>query len=86
VPRRAESTVRRERGHHRPGGHRFADADDIERIYDRAVMLKLAAEASARLPEPSANPAVVHEDPGAAASRPLAHKLRRAWDCISGNH
>lgn len=72
--------------HHGPGGHRFADADDIDRIYDRAVMLKLDAEASARLPEPSANPAVVHEDPGATASRPLAHKLRRAWDYISGNY
>lgn len=72
--------------HHRPGGHRFADADDIDRIYDRAVMLKLDSEAAARLHEPTANPAVVHEDPGAAASRPLARKLRRAWDYMSGNY
>jgi uncharacterized protein YrrD len=72
--------------HHGPGGHRFADADDIDRIYDRAVMLKLDREAAARLPEPSANPAVVHEDPGRRPTGPLTQKLRRAWDLISGNY
>ena len=72
--------------HHGAGGHRFADADDIDRIYDRAVMLKLDREAATRLPEPSANPAVVHEDPGGRATGPLAQKLRRAWDYISGNY
>jgi uncharacterized protein YrrD len=71
------------RGH---GGHRFADADDIDRIYERAVMLKLDREASSRLPEPSANPAVVHEDPARPTSGPLAQKLRRAWDYVSGNY
>lgn len=72
--------------HRGPGGHRFADADDVDRIYERAVILKLDSEASARLPEPSANPAVVHEDPGRRASAPLARKLRRAWDYISGDY
>jgi hypothetical protein len=72
--------------HRGPGGHRFADADDIDRIYDRAVMLKLDREAATRLPEPSANPAVVHEDPGRRPSGPLTQKLRRAWDLISGNY
>jgi uncharacterized protein YrrD len=72
--------------HRGRGGHRFADADDVDRIYERAVILKLDAEASTRLPEPSANPAVVHEDPGRRAGGPLAQKLRRAWDYLSGNY
>lgn len=71
------------RGH---GGHRFADADDIDRIYEHAVMLKLDAQAARRLPEPSANPAVVRDDPGLPGSGALAQKLRRAWDYISGNY
>src|SRR5689334_8259350 len=68
------------------GGHRFADADEVDRIYERAVMLKLDSQASERLPEPSANPAVLHEDPGARESPPLARKLRRAWEYISGDY
>ena len=72
--------------HRGPGGHRFADADDVDRIYERAVVLKLDREASARLPEPSANPAVIREDPGERPSGPLADKLRRAWDYISGRY
>jgi hypothetical protein len=62
--------------------HVFADADDVDRIYERGVVLRLDAQACERLPEPSANPAVVGEDPGDR----MSGKLRRAWDRLSGNY
>lgn len=68
-----------------PGGHRFADADDVEAIHERAVTLKLDASACRDLPQPSANPAVLADDPTDSSSR-LSNKLRRAWDLVSGNY
>ena len=68
------------------GGHRFADADDIDSIYERAVVLKLDHAAAEHLPEPSENPAVLRDDPAESATNPLADKLRRAWDYLSGNY
>ena len=66
-------------------GHRFADADDIGEIHERGVLLKLSRQACARLPEPSANPAVMGEDPGDHAPG-VSDKLKRAWDFLSGNY
>ena len=63
-------------------GHVFADADDIGEIHERGVVLKLDGTACERLHEPSANPAVLGEDPGDA----ITGKLRRAWDRLSGNY
>jgi hypothetical protein len=63
-------------------GHVFADADEIGQIYERGVVLKLDKRAAEQLPEPSANPAVVGEDPGDR----VTGKLRRAWDRLSGNY
>lgn len=68
------------------GGHRFADADDVEEIYDRAVVLKLDRTACEKLPEPTANPAVMRDDPVESEPGPLRSKLGRAWDLISGNY
>jgi hypothetical protein len=68
-----------------PGGHRFADADEIDTIHERAVTLKLDAAACRSLPKPSANPAVMIDDP-ADSSSGLSNKLRRAWDLVSGNY
>lgn len=66
-------------------GHRFVDADEIDRIYEHGVALKLDSVACEQLPEPSANPAVMHDDPAATGSDLSGHKLKRAWDLISGN-
>jgi hypothetical protein len=68
------------------GGHRFADADDVQEIYDRAVVLKLDLAACETLPEPTANPAVMRDDPGESAPGRLHSKLVRAWDLISGKY
>ena len=66
--------------------HRFADADDVGRIYERAVMLKLDASACDQLPRPTANPAVIRDDPTEGPPGHLHAKLQRAWDLLSGNY
>jgi uncharacterized protein YrrD len=70
----------------RPGHHRFADAQDIESIHERAVTLKLDETGCRDLPAPSANPAVMHDDPGDSGGSALSNKLRRAWDLVSGKY
>jgi uncharacterized protein YrrD len=67
-----------------PGGHRFVDADQVEEVFERGVLLKIDAEAAERLPEPSENPGALRVDPADAEESRLAEKLRRAWDLISG--
>src|SRR5918999_5935718 len=67
-----------------PGGHRFVDADQVEEIFERGVLLKLDAAAAEALPEPSANPGTLRVDPADAEESRLQEKLRRAWDLISG--
>jgi hypothetical protein len=66
--------------------HRFADADDVDRIGEQGVLLKLDDAACAQLPEPSANPGVMGEDPGDPVEGRGQHKLKRAWDLLSGNY
>jgi len=67
-------------------GHRFADADDIEEIHERGVLLKLDRAAAEQLHRPSANPAVMHGDPAETLGEARRLKLRRAWDLLSGNY
>jgi uncharacterized protein YrrD len=70
-----------------PGGHRFVDADQVEEIFERGVLLKLTREEAEKAPEPSANPAAMEVTPGDVAEEDedaLKRKLRRAWDLISG--
>jgi hypothetical protein len=69
-----------------PGGHRFADADDVASIHERGVVLKVDAQAAERLPAPTANPATIDADPQDAERPGLEDKLRRAWDYLSGNY
>lgn len=71
-----------------PAGHRFADADDVAEIHEDGLVLKLDQQACASLPEPSANPAVMADDPPdpeRGESGEIQNKLRRAWDLLSGN-
>jgi PRC-barrel domain len=68
------------------GGHAFADADQIAAIHERGVTLTISAAEAKSLPEPSENPAVMDEDPSDPAPSPLADRLRRAWDLLSGNY
>ena len=72
--------------HEGQGDHRFADADDVDSIHERAVTLKLDADACRELPAPSANPAVMHDDPADAGGSAISNKLHRAWDLVSGKY
>lgn len=65
------------------GGHRFADADQVGELFERGVLLKVGRD---ELHEPSENPATVVAEPDDAEQGPLSHRLRRAWDWISGNY
>ena len=71
-----------------PGGHRFVDAEQVEEIFEHGVLLKLDRQEAEKLPEPSANPAVLEvtpDDVSEGDEGTLKRKLRRAWDLISGN-
>jgi uncharacterized protein YrrD len=65
--------------------HRFADADDVQAIFEQGVVLKLDREACEQLPKPSANPAVMRDDPAESRGDRRHEKLMHAWDVISGN-
>lgn len=39
-----------------PAGDRFVDGPEVERIYERGVVLSIDAAAAAELPKPDANP------------------------------
>jgi hypothetical protein len=67
-----------------PGGLRFVDASQVDRVFERGVVLKLDGAAAEGLPEPSANPASMDAGPGDTVPDDLGDKLRRAWDAISG--
>jgi hypothetical protein len=68
------------------GRHTFADAEQVAEIYERGVVLTLTAAEAEALPEPSENPAVMEDDPSEPEGSPVADKLRRAWDLLSGNY
>jgi hypothetical protein len=68
---------------HLPGGHVFADSEQVGEIRTDAVTLKLDAEACKALPQPSKNPAALEVGPEDTVKH---DKLRRAWDYISGNY
>jgi uncharacterized protein YrrD len=70
-----------------PGGHRFVDAEQVEEIFERGVLLKLDTDKCRSLPEPSESPAALSVQPDDVAERGKLHdKLRRAWDLVSGNY
>jgi uncharacterized protein YrrD len=69
-----------------PGGHRFADADQVEGIYERAVVLSVNRNAAEKLPQPAQNPASMAADPDDVTPDGLGDKLKRAWDYLSGKY
>lgn len=71
-----------------PGGHRFVDADQVEEVFERGVLLKIDRQAAESLPEPKANPAAMELTPDDVAEdgeSGLKRKLHRAWQLISGD-
>ena len=69
-----------------PGGHRFVDASQVDRIHEDGVVLTLPADEAEELPEPSENPAAMGTNPAVVEESDLERKLRGAWDRISGKY
>jgi hypothetical protein len=67
-----------------PGGHRFADASQVESIYERGVVLSVDAAAAESLPEPAPNPGEIEVGPDDVVPDEMRDKLHRAWNRISG--
>ena len=70
-----------------PGGHRFVDAEQVEEIFDRGVLLKIDRKMAEALPEPTQNPAAMAltaDDVAESDEGKLKRKLHRAWELISG--
>ena len=71
-------------------GDRFVDAPNVAELYERAVVLTLSADDARHMPEPTASPAVMEPSAddiaGETAGDTVAHRLRQAWDRISGNY
>jgi uncharacterized protein YrrD len=66
------------------GGWRFAEGEQVAELHERGVMLAVGAEA---LHDVSESPGVLDVDAADAEDEgTLGHKLRRAWDLISGNY
>jgi hypothetical protein len=69
-----------------PGGWRFADATQIDELYEHGVALNVGLEA---LHEPAENPAAMKTGPEEtedSLGEELERRLKRAWDYISGNY
>jgi uncharacterized protein YrrD len=67
-----------------PGGLRFVDAPEVGEIHEDGVVVAVAAADVDRLPKPSANPAVMEHHGAEDSEGRLEHKLKRAWEIISG--
>lgn len=67
-----------------PGGLRFVDAPEVGEIREGAVVLSANAAQVDQLPEPSPNPAVMEHHGVEDSEGKLEHKLRRAWEIVSG--
>ena len=69
-----------------PGGLHFVDAEQVEELYERAVVLKVPTAEVEGLPKPAPAPAVLESHGAEDTEGPLERKLRRAWDLISGKY
>jgi uncharacterized protein YrrD len=70
-----------------PGGHRFVDADQVDEIFERGVLLKIDRAAADQLPEPSKSASAIEAGPDEVAEggqSKLEQKLSRAWELLSG--
>jgi len=71
-------------------GECFVDADNVDEIYERGVVLKLDSGQARRLPEPTKNPGVLEPSPddvaGDTPTDQIQYRIRQVWDRISGNY
>jgi hypothetical protein len=67
-----------------PGGLHFVDAPEVAQIGPDGVRLTIDAAEAEHLPKPSPNPAVMEHHGVEDSEGTLEHKLRRAWEIVSG--
>ena len=67
-----------------PGGLHFVDAPQVASLQENQVVLAVSTADVGRLPKPEPNPAVMEHHGVEDSESPLEHKLRRAWEIISG--
>ena len=67
-----------------PGGLHFVDSPDVAEIHPDRVVLAIPAAKVDQLPKPSPSPAVMEHHGVEDSEGTLEHKLRRAWEIISG--
>ena len=67
-----------------PGGLHFADAPQVAEIHPDRVVLTIPAAEVDQLPKPSPSPAVMEHHGVEDDEGTLEHKLRRAWEIVSG--
>ena len=67
-----------------PGGQRFVDAEQVEEVFERGVLLKLDRESADSLREPAENAAAMEADPTDEPDSKLEQRLHRAWELLSG--
>jgi hypothetical protein len=67
-----------------PGGLLFADAPQVGAIEQDRVVLAIPAAEVDQLPKPSPSPAVMEHHGVEDSEGSLEHKLRRAWEIVSG--
>lgn len=67
-----------------PGGLHFVDAPQVSELRGDAVVLAVTATEVDHLPKPRANPAVIEQHGVEDSESQLEHKLRRAWEIVSG--
>jgi hypothetical protein len=67
-----------------PGGLRFVDAPQVAEIREDGVVLTVTAAEVDALPKPSPSPAVMEHHGIEDSEGKLEHKLRRAWEIVSG--
>jgi sporulation protein YlmC with PRC-barrel domain len=72
--------------HRGPGGSHFVDAEQVDGIYERAVVLTIPGAEVEQLPTPQPAPAVMASHGVEDSESALRRKLHRAWDLMSGNY
>ena len=69
-----------------PGGHRFADAAQIDRLYTGARSSRSTRPPPSGCPSRARTRRSMPADPDDTAPDDLGDKLKRAWAWISGNY
>ena len=69
-----------------PNGDRFADADDVDTIYENVVVLRVGDEGAALLPRPDKSAGTMSASPDDVTETGLRYAARRAWNRISGKY